>query len=116
MPRTSFLLARRHGKRCLDVTGSAGKLLPVKYYEFVGLVLAFFGTVCWPVCFWWMHRISQEQHAMLKELHAVTQRIETFSKAEHDLIREVHPAVEKIKSSVEDVAVAVAADRRPSGT
>ncbi len=52
---------------------------------------------------------------MLKELHAVTQRIEKLSEAEHDLIREVHPAVEKIKSSVENVEVAVAADDRSGG-
>lgn len=47
---------------------------------------------------------------MLKELHAVTTRIETLSKEEHELIREVHPVVEKIHESVQDVAAAVAAE------
>ena len=47
---------------------------------------------------------------MLKELHAVTKRIEQLSKDEHDLLREVHPNVEKIKESVKDVAVAVSAE------
>lgn len=81
----------------------------MKYYEFLGLVLACAGTVCWAICFWWMHRISRDQHAMLKELHEVTQRIETLSKEEHELIQELHPAVAKIKDSVQDVAVAVEA-------
>lgn len=84
----------------------------MRYSEYVGLLLAVTGTICWAICFWWMHRISHDQHEMLKELHAVAERIERISKAEHDLICEVHPAVEKIKSSVEDVAVAVAADSR----
>jgi hypothetical protein len=87
----------------------------VRYSEYVGLILAVTGTLCWAICFWWMHRISCDQHAMLKELHEVTQRIERLSEAEHELIREVHPAVEKIKSSVEDVAIAVAADDRSGG-
>ena len=87
----------------------------MKYSEYVGLILAVAGTICWAVCFWWMHCISRDQHARLKELHDVTQRIEKLSEAEHDLIREVHPAVEKIKSSMEDVAVAVAADDRSGG-
>ncbi len=47
---------------------------------------------------------------MLKELHAVTKRIEKLSEVEHDMLREVHPTVEKIKESVNDVAVAVSAE------
>ena len=47
---------------------------------------------------------------MLKELHAVTKRIEKLSEVEHDMLREVHPTVEKIKESVKDVAVAVSAE------
>jgi hypothetical protein len=74
------------------------------------LVLAWVGTACWVVCFWWMHRLSSRQEMMLRELHEVTKRIEKLSKAEHDLLQEVHPAVEKIKESVKDVAVAVSAE------
>lgn len=47
---------------------------------------------------------------MLKELHAVTKRIEKLSEVEHDMLREVHPTVEKIKESVDDVASAVGSD------
>jgi hypothetical protein len=76
----------------------------------VALILAWVGIGCWAVCFWWMHRLSSRQEAMLKELHAVAKRIEQLSKDEHDLLREVHPNVEKIRESVQDVAVAVSAE------
>jgi hypothetical protein len=26
------------------------------------------GTVCWAVCFWWMHRISVKQNYLLEKL------------------------------------------------
>src|SRR5256885_363813 len=55
----------------------------------LALFLAWTGTLCWGVCFWWMHRLSSRQEMMLKELHDVTARIEKLSKAEHDLIRDV---------------------------
>ena len=71
------------------------------------MALAWFGTFCWPICFWWMHRVSQRQDAMLTELHDVIKRIEALSKEESELIREVHPAVEKIEESVGQVAAAV---------
>lgn len=70
----------------------------------VAMVLAWVGTACWVVCFWWMHRLSSRQETMLKELGDVAKRIEKLSKAEHDLIKEVHPKVEEIKESVEEVA------------
>jgi hypothetical protein len=70
----------------------------------IALTLAWIGTACWAVCFWWMHRLSSKQEMMLKELHDVTKRIEKLSKAEHDLIREVHPDVQEIKESVKDVS------------
>ena len=73
----------------------------------VAMVLAWVGTACWVVCFWWMHRLSSRQETMLKELGDVAKRIEKLSKAEHDLIREVHPKVEEIKESVEEVSDAV---------
>ena len=72
--------------------------------------LAWLGTACWVVCFWWMHRISARQDVLLKELHDMTQRIERLSAAEHDLIREVHPQVSEIKERVENVAEAVGSE------
>ena len=78
--------------------------------QMIALVLAWVGTACWVVCFWWMHRLSSRQDAMLQELHRVMKRIEELSRAEHDLLQEVHPNVEKIKESVKDVAVAVSTE------
>jgi hypothetical protein len=80
----------------------------------MALILGWVGTGCWVVCFWWMHRLSARQQAMLEELQEVAKRIEKLSKAEHDMLQEVHPAVEKIKESVKDVALAVSAEN-PSG-
>jgi hypothetical protein len=77
----------------------------------IALLLAWVGTACWMVCFWWMHRLSSRQEMMLKELHDVTKRIEKLSKIEHDLIREVHPNVEEIKESVKDVSDAVSSQK-----
>lgn len=78
------------------------------------------GTVCWGVCFWWMHRISKKQSSLLDQLHAQTKRIEALSRVEHDLIKEVHPQVNEIKEGVEHVIAtqeksdhAAAADRPP---
>jgi hypothetical protein len=73
------------------------------------LVLGWIGLACWLICFWWMHRISSRQDAMLKELHEMATRIEDLSRAEHDLIRDVHPQVGEIKEKVEGVADAVSA-------
>ena len=77
----------------------------------VALILAWVGTACWAICFWWMHRLSSRQEMMLQELHDVTKRIEKLSKAEHDLIQEVHPKVEEIKESVKDVSNKVSAQK-----
>jgi uncharacterized damage-inducible protein DinB len=66
-------------------------------------LLSWLGIGCWCVCFWWMHRISSRQDAMLKELHEVTTRIEKLSKAEDDLISEVHQKVSELKEHVENV-------------
>lgn len=79
----------------------------MKQSEALAAALAWIGMACWIVCFWWMHRLSARQEAMLKELHDVAKRIEDLSREEHQMIREVHPAVEKIKADVADVAVAV---------
>jgi hypothetical protein len=77
-------------------------------------VLTWVGIGCWGVCFWWMHRISSRQDAMLKELHDVTQRIERLSEAEHELIRDVHPKVGEIKEQVESVKEAVSPGKSQS--
>ena len=66
---------------------------------------------CWIVCFWWMHRISARQDALLAKLQEQTSRIEELSKAEHDIIREVHPQVGEIKATVEQVASTVNANQ-----
>jgi hypothetical protein len=77
----------------------------------ITLVLGCGGTVCWAVCFWWMHRISSRQDAMLEELHEMTTRIEKLSKAEHDLISDVHPQVSEIKEHVENVREVVSPEK-----
>jgi cell division protein FtsB len=71
----------------------------VKLFDLLTLVN--FG--CWGLCFWWMHRISARQDAVLRELQQQARRIERLSEDEHELLREMHPAVEDIKASVEGV-------------
>jgi hypothetical protein len=78
------------------------------------LALTWIGLICWCVCFWWMHRISARQDALLKELHEITTRIERLSQAEHDLIRDVHPKVHEIKQHMENVAEAVSSENSPA--
>ena len=73
-------------------------------------ILTWVGIGCWCVCFWWMHRISSRQDAMLKELHEMTRRIEKLSEAGHEMIRDVHPQVGKIKEHVESVKEAVSTE------
>ena len=75
-------------------------------------ILTWVGLGCWVVCFWWMHRISSRQEAMLQELHDVIRRIEEISKSEHEMIQEVHPQVGEIKEHVETVKEAVSPDRK----
>lgn len=59
-----------------------------------------------------MHRISSRQDATLRELHAMTERIERLAQAEHDLIRhEVEPKVHQIKEHVESVKDAVSPEK-----
>ena len=79
--------------------------------EAMALVLSCIGTLCWIVCFWWMHRISSRQNAVLEELREVTARIEKLSQAEHDLISDVHPQVSEIKEHVQDVKEVVSPER-----
>lgn len=75
--------------------------------------LAVAGSGCWLLCFWWMHRISANQNAMLEELRKQAGRIEKLSRAEHDLIKELHPKVENIEAGIGEVATAIKADKAP---
>jgi hypothetical protein len=60
--------------------------------------LTWVGTGAWVVCFWWMHRISARQDALLTELRELAQ-------TQQDILREVHPDVGEIKAHVvEEVA------------
>lgn len=58
---------------------------------------------CWGVCFWWMHRISQRQDAMLQQLQGQAHRIEDVSKEEHEILKGLHPTVKKIEEGVAEV-------------
>jgi hypothetical protein len=58
---------------------------------------------CWAVCFWWMHRISQRQDSMLKELHQQAESIEELSREEREILKELHPTVQKIEKGVDEV-------------
>jgi hypothetical protein len=80
-------------------------------FEVMALVLSCVGMLCWVVCFWWMHRISSRQDALLEELHEMTTRIEKLSQAEHDLISDMHPQVSEIKEDVENVRQVVSSER-----
>jgi hypothetical protein len=55
--------------------------------------LTWVGTGAWVICFWWMHRISARQDALLIEL-------KELAKTQHDILREVHPDVGEIKAHV----------------
>ncbi len=74
------------------------------------------GTVCWGVCFWWMHVISKKQNNLLDRLTEQGKRIEKLSKIEHDLIKEVHPKVSDIKEGVEEMIAVVKENAEGSQT
>jgi septal ring factor EnvC (AmiA/AmiB activator) len=59
---------------------------------------------CWCVCFWWMHRISTRQDAMLDQLQRQAHRIEKVSKEEHEILTELHPKVQKIEKGIDEVS------------
>lgn len=69
--------------------------------------MTFAGTICWGVCFWWMHRLSNKQNALLDQLREQGKRIEKLSKLEHDLIKEVHPQVHEIKEGMDEMIAVV---------
>jgi hypothetical protein len=73
----------------------------------IGLLMTLAGTVCWPICFWWMYRISAKQNYVLDQLRSQGRRIEKLSKMEHDLIKEVHPQVGEIKEGMEEMKAVV---------
>jgi hypothetical protein len=54
--------------------------------------LSVFSAACWPVCFWWMHRISANQNAMLEDLRKEAGEVRKISEEEQDLLRDLHPA------------------------
>jgi len=58
---------------------------------------------CWAVCFWWMHRISQRQDSVLKELKQQAHSIEELSREEREILKELHPTVQKIDENVDKV-------------
>ena len=62
------------------------------------------GLGCWCVCFWWMHRISTRQNAVLDQLREQAQRIEKVAKEEHAILTELHPNVEAIQKEVGEVS------------
>lgn len=70
----------------------------------LALWLTAISTVCWPICFWWMWRISKNQNKLLSQLHAQTRRIEKVAQEEHRLIKEAHPKIGEIKEAVEQIA------------
>ena len=59
---------------------------------------------CWGVCYWWMHRISSRQNAVLDQLTLQAQRIEEISRQEHAILSEVQPNVEAIQRDVDEVS------------
>jgi hypothetical protein len=70
------------------------------FLDFINLV----NVGCWCLCFWWMHRISARQDAVLEELAQQTRRIASISKEEHAILTELHPNVEAIQHGVEEVS------------
>src|SRR5277367_4930636 len=72
------------------------------------------GTVCWGICFWWMHRLSTNQNFLFDQLREQGKRIEKLSKIEHDLIKEVHPQVHEIKEGMEEMIAVVMENAKPT--
>ena len=74
------------------------------------------GTVCWGVCFWWMHWLSTKQNVLLDQLREQGKRIEKLSRIEHDLIKEVHPQVNEIKEGMEEMMATAKQNQEDSFT
>ena len=71
-------------------------------------ILTIADVACWCICFWWMHRISSRQDAVLDQLRKQAARIEKISKEQHAILSEVHPNVESIQKTVDEVSDDVA--------
>ena len=71
------------------------------------------GTICWGICFWWMHWLSTKQNVLLDQLREQGKRIEKLSRIEHDLIKEVHPQVGEIKEGMEEMIAVVKENTHP---
>jgi len=80
--------------------------------------LTWINAAFWGICFWWMHRISSRQDALLAQLKEQGRRIEILSKAEHELIKEVHPQVGELVEGMQEVVDSVRenAEAKPSET
>ncbi len=70
--------------------------------SFINLI-SLLDTICWGVCFWWMHRISEKQNAMLEELQQQARGIQELSREEHEILKELHPTVQKIEEGLDQV-------------
>ena len=68
------------------------------YSELIAVV----DLACWCVCFWWMHRISARQNAVLERLGEQAERIERMSREEHQILQDVHPKVKKIEKNIDE--------------
>ena len=75
-----------------------------RLYDFLTMA----DIACWCLCFWWMHRISSRQDAVLDQLRNQTERIEKISQEQHAMLTEVHPNVESIQKTVDEVSDDVA--------
>ncbi len=73
--------------------------MPAAFVNFISVL----DIGCWGACFWWMHRISKRQDAMLQELQQQANRIHEVSKEEHEILKELHPTVQKIDEAVDQV-------------
>jgi iron-sulfur cluster repair protein YtfE (RIC family) len=71
--------------------------------------------ICWGVCFWWMHRLSRRQEAMLHKLQDQAKRIEDVASEENTILKEVHPAVEEIHDELKEVHETMEESSRPGG-
>jgi hypothetical protein len=59
-------------------------------------ILSVLSALCWPVCFWWMHRISVKQNTLLARLRKETEEVRKISEAEHELVQKIEPKVAEV--------------------
>jgi hypothetical protein len=63
-------------------------------------------AACWPVCFWWMHRISSKQNGMLADLHAQQKKVREISDEGREIIKEIEPKVQKVAAKIDEAVAA----------